>query len=319
MKPSVLLVCLAVAACQHAPEPAGADVEFVNASRPTQCAEEDNIYIKILGERIQRFRIRAEHPTYIDTVRQDSTAPDFSHCDMSSDPSFIFEPRTVVLYDDGRIKLVGHTFASFWRPTVTTFRVGERVEAGLHLVQLIRHGRQGEIEQLVVYPSDGYWRLKPMPHGTLPDTAYGSSFLFGPIEVAGRPFVAIRDIVFNSEGADFRIRFGDQRVGTLTVVETSETASTLELTLDPPLPEGTPFAALRSMHVSDVQADVGVAAWKDMRGENAMHVLSFDRFRAESARFGRSEPSLHNLSAPDFVFGGFERATVRPVRAGLQP
>jgi hypothetical protein len=319
VKASVLLVCVSLAACQQATARLGADAEFVNASRPTQCAEEDNIYVQILGNRIERFRIRAEHPAYIDTIRQDSTAPDFSHCDMSSDPSFVFEPRTVVLHDDGRIKLVGHTFASFWRPTVTKFRVGEQVEIGLHLVQLIRHGSRGEIEQLVVYPSDGYWRVKPMPHGTLPDTAYGSSFLFGPIEVAGRPFVAIQDIVFDPERAQFRIRFGDQRVGTLTVVETSETASTLALTLDPPLPDGAPFAALRSMHVSNVQADVAVAAWKDTRGENAMPVLGFHRFRAESARFGRQEPSLHNLSAPDLVFGGFERATVRPARAGLRP
>ena len=76
---------------------AAVPVDFLNASRATRCAEEDNVYVKLLGPRITAFRIRAEHPAYINTVTQDSTAPDFTACDMSQDPSFPFTPRKVIL------------------------------------------------------------------------------------------------------------------------------------------------------------------------------------------------------------------------------
>ena len=95
----------------HCAAAAAVAVDFVNASRPTRCAEEDNVYVKLLGPGVTSFRISAEHPPYIAAVSKDSTAPDFTHCDMSQDPSFPFAPRTVMLYEDAHIRLVGHTFA----------------------------------------------------------------------------------------------------------------------------------------------------------------------------------------------------------------
>lgn len=319
MKPAILLVGLILTACQHASDRGAIEADFVNASRPTRCAEEDNVYVQVAGDNIARFRIRAEHPAYIGGVRADSTAPDFTDCDMSADPRYAAEPRTIVLHDDGEIKLVGHTFASFWRPASASFRVLDRHEPGLHLIQLIRRTERGEIEQLVVYPADGYWRLKPMPPAALPDTAYGSSFLFGPIEEGGRPYVAIREIVFDPVRVVFRIRFGDDRVGTLKVIETDALSSALELSIDPPLAAGRPFAALRSMFVSTAQADVSLAQWSDAGGAAQRPVLGFDRFRATSARFGRREPSLHNLTAPDFVFDAFERALTATAHVAPRP
>ena len=118
-------------------------MDFVNASRATRCAEEDNVYVKLLGSGVTSFRISAEHPPYIAAVSNDSTAPDFTHCDMSQDPSFRFAPRTVILYEDAEIRLVGHSFSTFWRPDVVDFRVGEKNEPGLHLVQLLKRGPRG--------------------------------------------------------------------------------------------------------------------------------------------------------------------------------
>ena len=87
------LLCLAglVAHCAAA----AVAVDFVNASRPTRCAEEDNIYVKLMAPGVTSFRVSAEHPPYIAAVKKDSTAPDFTHCDMSQDPRFSFAPRTV--------------------------------------------------------------------------------------------------------------------------------------------------------------------------------------------------------------------------------
>src|SRR6185436_8759272 len=101
-----------------------------NASRPTRCAEEDNVYVKLVAPGVTSFRVSAEHPQYIAAVKRDRTAPDFTHCDMSHDPRFDFAPRTVILHEDADIRLVGHSFSSFWRPDVVDFSVGERNEPG---------------------------------------------------------------------------------------------------------------------------------------------------------------------------------------------
>jgi hypothetical protein len=293
--------------------------EFINASQPTRCAEEDNVYVKVAGTGIAGFRIVAEHPPYIASVAKDSTDPDFTNCDMSNDPVFKFEPRTVILYEDARTRLVGHAFPTFWRPESVDFRVGDRVERGLHLVQLVRLAVPGpepkprDVEILVLYPSDGYWRPKPLPPSTLPDSAYGSSFLFGPVEHDGRPYVALREVTFDPVRENFDLVFRDGSRGRLGVSEVSRKQLVLSLSLDRPLAPGRPFAALRSMFVTTDQADVSLVAWDAGAAgtRSTAPVLSFEGIRAPAARFGRSEPSHHNLSAPDIVFDGFTAVAPR--------
>jgi hypothetical protein len=307
---------LALLFCAGLPLASAADgtvaVRFENASSSTRCAEEDNVDVRLSGDGIRRLRIAAEHPPYIASVIEDSTAPDFTSCDMSQDPSFPFVPRTVVLYEDAAIRLVGHAFATFWRPGQVDFRVGTRSEPGLHLVQLLRRGPPRDIEILVVYPSDGYWRLKPLPPPALADSAYGSSFLFGPIEQSSRPYVAIRGIEFDPAAMRFRVAFADGSRGVLAVESATRDATVLALGIDPPVAAGRPFAALRSMFVTTAQADVATAWWRGGgTGDGAAPILGFREFRARHARFGRTEPSRHNTSAPDLVFDGFGTAPAR--------
>ena len=309
-------------------------VDFVNDSRPTRCAEEDNVYVKLTGPAISRFRIRAEHPPYLAGITTDLTAPDFTSCDMSNDPSFAFEPRTSVLYEDESIRLVGHRFGSFWRPEVVDFKVGTRHEPGLHLVQLLRRGiapgvtangqrvspsggaAGNELEILVVYPADGYWRAKPLPPVFLDDTAYGSSFLIGPIAEDGRPYVAIREIEFEPATQTFRLQFRNGSRGTLTITEATRSGIDLAVTLETPLPADQPFAALRSMFVTTRQADVTVAIWPQTPPAQSapVPIMEVKRIRAPAARFGRIEPSSHNLSAPDMVFDRFSSGYVITTR-----
>jgi len=293
-----------VPGCAAAPVDFAA-VDFVNASRPTRCAEEDNVYVKLLGSEVTAFRLSAEHPPYIAGITTDSTAPDFGHCDMSQDPVFYFEPRTVVLYEDTQIRLVGHTFKTFWRPNRVDFHIDGRNEPGLHLVQLLRRGPSHDVELLVVYPADGYWRLKPLPPASLIDTAYGSSFLFGPIEEDVRPHVSIRSITFEPATLTFRLKFSNAMRGILTVAAASRERVSLALAIDPPLPPTRPFAALRSMYVTPAQADVAVASWPADFATRSTPVMEFGQITAGGVRFGRIEPSQHNLSAPDFVFDRF--------------
>ena len=329
-----LSVILLAAGCASISATPSISVDFVNDSRPTRCAEEDNVYVKLTGPAISAFSIRAVHPPYIAEITTDLTAPDFTSCDMSNDPSFAFEPRTTILYQDESIRLVGHRFGSFWRPEVVDFKVGARHESGLHLVQLLRRGIapgltaggqrvsqsgstvSNDLEILVVYPADGYWRAKPLPPVSLDDTAYGSSFLIGPIAEDGRPYVAIREIEFEPATQTFRLHFRNGSRGTLTVTEATRSGIDLSVTLDTPLPADQPFAALRSMFVTTGQADVAVAVWPQAPPAQSAQIPIMDlkRIQAPSARFGRIEPSSHNLSAPDMVFDRFSSGHVKQTR-----
>ena len=99
------------------------------------------------------------------------------------------------------------TFPSFWRPNQVPVRVGNRTESGFHLLQLwTRHQERAE-EVLVIYPADGYWRARPLPPKNLRWSAYGSSFLIGPVEAESRPFVDIRDIAFDPATRTFTLNF----------------------------------------------------------------------------------------------------------------
>jgi hypothetical protein len=299
------VVCvLAAAPLAAATEPVA--VEMVNASRKTDCAEEDNVYVKFLGAGVTGFRLAVRHPPYIAEVTTDSTAPDFSRCDMSHDPSFPFTPRDVTLFDDGRYKLLGHTFKTNWRPNVVPFRVGAKTESGLHLVQLFKYVNGAAIELVVLYPADGYWRAKPLPPVGSPETAYGSSFLIGPIEEQGRPLVALSGIAFDPARLSFAVTFARGGSGRLTVTDARPDGLDLDVELSPPVAAGQPFTALRSMFVTPLQADVSEVAWRTASGtEEHRPILDFANVSVREARFGRVTKSLHNLSAPDVVFGGF--------------
>ena len=308
MSPAALAVAVCLAGIALNGTAAAMTADFVNASRATRCVEEDNVYVKVTGSGVASFRVSAEHPPYIAAVTTDSSAPDFANCNMSADPSFSFTPRTVVLYEDAEKRLVGHSFPTFWRPDVVEFRVGDRIERGLHLVQLINRSSGHDIEILVIYPADGYWRVKPLPPATLPDTAYGSSFLFGPIEESTRPFVAIRSIEFDPSTLTFRIAFHNNGTGMLRVVTATRERTSLSLALEPANTAERPFAALRSMFVTPSQADVAVAAWP---GAKPTAILDFTRVNAPAMRFGRIAQSRHNLSAPDLVFEEFATPSTR--------
>jgi len=301
---SATVVAAALLAGAHAQAP----VEFIDASKPTRCAEEDNIYVKVQGAGVRTFSLSAEHPPYIAAVTTDSTAPDFTHCDMSGDPRHAFTPRELVLYEDASIRLVGHTFSNFWRPDVVEVRVRDRVERGLHLLQLLRRGPQRDIEILVVYPADGYWRAKPLPPPQLPDSAYGSSFLFGPIEEDGRPLVAIRSMEFDPARLRFTLQFVRGGTGSIEVSEASAQRTRLSIDLGESSRAGAPFAALRSMFVTLDNADASVAAWREADANRSAPILGFGRVVSGTARFGRDLPSRHNLSAPDHVFADFSTA-----------
>jgi hypothetical protein len=286
----------------------GIAVEVTNASEPVLCAEKDNVTIKFTSPEVRRFRLQATHPAYLAGIVQDRHAPDFTACeDLSPATTEVRPPRQVTFYEDVETWLTGTTFANFWRPHDVAFRVGDRVERGLHVVQLwVRRDERAE-EVLVIYPADGYWRIRPLPPAHMRWSAYGSSFLVGPVETEGRPVVNIKEIAFDPKAMTFRISFARGGSATLKLETLDRDRLVLDVQFDQPV-AGRPFAALRSMYVTEFNADVARIALRepDARGWREEPIMSFAKGRATDVWAGRMAPSRHNTSAPDMIFNRFQ-------------
>jgi hypothetical protein len=294
----------------HAASLDGIAVEVTNASEPVLCAEKDNVTLKFASPEVRRFRVQATHPAYLAGIVQDRHAPDFTACeDLSPATTEVRPPRQVTFYEDVETWLTGTTFANFWRPHDVPFRVGDRVERGLHVVQLwVRRDERAE-EVLVIYPADGYWRIRPLPPAHMRWSAYGSSFLVGPVETEGRPVVNIKEISFDPKAMTFRLSFARGGSATLKLETLDRDRLVLDVAFDGPI-AGRPFAALRSMYVTEFNADVARIALRepDAKGWREEPIMSFGKGRATDVWAGRLVPSRHNTSAPDMVFNRFQAA-----------
>ncbi len=296
----------------------GVAVDVSNASEPVLCAEKDNVTLNFASPEVRRFKIEAAHPAYIAGLLKDNWDADWTACDLSGDPSFAppAPPRRVTFYESIDYWLVGYTFPSFWRPADTTVRVGDRVEKGLHLVQLWRLGKDKSDEILVVYPQDGYWRARPLPPDHLRQTAYGSSFLFGPIEKEGRPVVNIKEIVFDPKTLTFNLAFKDGSNGSIRLESVDENRMVLDAVLDKPVSGGKAFAAMRSMYITEFNNDVARIALREP-GANSWReetIMGFGKAKATDIWAGRTTHSRHNTSSPDMVFRGFSSSATAPVK-----
>jgi len=294
------------ALAQPAPEEE-LQVRVENHSLPELCAEKDNIEIDFLSPRVRRMKVQAVHPSYINMIGSDRWAPEWSHCDLSHDPKFAAEARRQTFWETPEFWLVGYTFPSFWRPNAVPVRVGDRVEKGFHLVQLWMSYRERAEEILVFYPPDGYWRARPLPFEDMRWTAYGSSFLVGPIEVQERPIVAMKEIVFDPATRTFTLKFEQGGEARLRLEKIDQERIVLDVSYSDAMPEGSPFASLRSMYAMQTMSDAARVAWRTKRGSGweEADVIKFPGCRAVELWVGRHLPSRHNLSAPDMVFSQF--------------
>jgi len=287
-------------------------VEVTNASEPVLCAEKDNVTINFASKDVRRFRIEAAHPAYIGTLQRDSFEADWTGCTAPGDPQAASRqnppqpPKRTTLYEQIDLWVVGLTLPSFWRPAAATVRIGTRLEKGLHLLQVWMIRPMGGEEVLVLYPQDGYWRLRPLAPAGLAPTAFGSSFLIGPVDVEGRPIVRIREVAFDPKARTFTLAFERGGTATVTMASTDQNRHALEVAFDKAV-DGRPFAALRSMYVTDFNNDVARIAVREKgaKGWREDAVMAFTRATATDVWTGRLAPSRHNTSSPDMVLGGF--------------
>lgn len=294
----------------HVPDGAHVAIDVENQSEPVLCAEKDNVTIAASGSGVRSFRIEVAHPVYAGMIQRDSKEADWTACDMSGDPvhAATEPPRKVTLYEDTNLVLVGHTQPSFWRAATVQVRVGERREASLHFLQLwLKRGERRE-EVLVLYPQDGYFRARPLTPEGMTDTAYGSSFLIGPVEREGRPIVRFSEVAFEPESRSFQLGFARGGSATLRLVQSDTQRSALDVRFDQPI-DDLPFAMLRSMYVTEFNNDVARIALREPSGSGWQedNIMRFRRARATDVWMGRLTPSQHNTSSPDVVFHGFSR------------
>lgn len=306
-----LAALLLAPAAQAASPAAPLAVAVTNASEPVLCAEKDNVTLDFASKDVRRFRIEAAHPAYIGTLQRDSFEADWTACDMKGDPAHAppTPPRRVTLYEDIEMWVVGLTFPTFWRPATATVRIGDRVEKGIHLLQVWRIRPMGGEEVLVLYPQDGYWRLRPLAPAGMAPTAYGSSFLIGPVETEGRPIVRIREVAFDPKAKTFTLSFERGGSATVAMSAVDQNRNVLDVALSQAV-DGRPFAALRSMYVTEFNNDVARVAVREpgAKGWREDAVMAFKRAQATDVWAGRTSPSRHNTSSPDMIFSGFSAA-----------
>jgi len=286
----------------------GVAVEVINESEPVLCAEKDNVALSFASPAVRAFRIEAAHPVYLAPGIRDNWEADWTACDMSGDPAFapVAPPGRFTLYEQPDMWIVGWRYGSFWRPTTAKVRIGDTVHEGLHLLQVWQLRTDGAEEVLVFYPQDGYWRARPLAPRPLRNTAYGSSFLVGPVEVDGRPIVKVREVAFDPALRRFSLDFERGGSGTVTIVNADENRIALDVVFDAPIADA-PFAMLRSMYVTEFNNDASRIAVREA-GANAWReegIMAFGRATATDIWVGRLAPSQHNKSAPDFVFNSF--------------
>lgn len=291
-------------------------VAIENKSEPVLCAEKDNVTLALSSPHVQRFRIEASHPGYINTIATDSFEPDWTQCEFESKAlAPARAPQRQTIYEDIELWVVAHRYESFWRDAGTRVVVGGTVHEGIHLLQVWVIRPMGGEEVLVLYPQDGYWRMRPKaPAGRAP-TAFGSSFLIGPVgEDKGRPVVDIAEVGFDPGARTFTLTYRDGNRAQVALSSLDQQRHHLEVTFDKPV-EGKPFAAIRSMYVTRFNNDVadiaiqeeGRAAWLESP------VMQFKgAVAAKEIWAGRNSPSRHNTSSPDIVLKDFHDAGTKP-------
>lgn len=319
MKLAAVLAALFLATTARAATLDGLAVDVTNGSEPVLCAEKDNVTLNLANPAVRSFRIEAAHPAYIGALSVDRFAADWTACPMKEAALAQPMPDRITLYETVEWQVIGYREKGFWRPSDTVVRVGDRTERNIHLIQIWYRFQDRAEEVLVVYPTDGYWRARPLPPANLRWTAYGSSFLIGPVVVEERPIVKIKEIAFDPATRTFTLAYPDGNSATVRLATLNQELIGLDVAFARPIAGG-PFAALRSMYVTEFNADVARVALreKDAAGWREEAILPFRRGNATDLWAGRLVPSRHNTSAPDMVFNAFRAEPPAPGAAQIQ-
>ena len=186
-------------------------------------------------------------------------------------------------------------------------RIGDRVEKGLHLLQVWMIRPMGGEEVLVLYPQDGYWRLRPLAPAGMAPTAFGSSFLIGPVEVEGRPIVKIKEVAFDPKTRTFTLDFERGGSATVKMASADQNRHALDVAFDKADRRAgrSRRCARCTSPSSTTTSPASPCARRAPRAGAKTPIMAFERATATDIWAGRIAPSRHNTSSPDMVFNGF--------------
>ena len=266
-------------------------------STPTQCAEEDNVNIPIAGS-TNSYWIEAMHPAY--EVGTDSCLSDSSNC-PPPDPGYPFTPDTVTLYDDHVTVVEAVREANWWRPNGMSVSVDQGAPVtDMHYVVVYRKiADSAEWPQFFVLYMDGNCRLIPHPPIGRDSVCFGSSVIVGPAQTSSRPIAEIASVHYSSAAQTMEVSYAAGGTSVLTLQEVDRTMARVRVTLTCP-GNTLPVATIRSMFVTEGNADVDHVQWKDafdrVRDDP---VMTFPGGDGKEWLFHRETRSAHNVSAPD--------------------
>ena len=122
--------------------------------------------------------------------------------------------------------------------------------------------------------------------------------------------VALKGISFDPAEKSFRLEFARGGSAVLKLALLDQDRIALDVAFDGAMPEGRPFASLRSMYAAESNSDVAKVAWraKGAEGWGEAPIASYPGGRAAELWAGRTAISRHNLSAPDHIFSRFSGA-----------
>jgi len=202
------------------------------------------------------------HPNYIGTIVVDRSAFDLHNCpELKAAPIIAEQPKRVTIFETPELQLVGLTIPNFWRKNIVPVRVGDRVEAGRTAAAIVgphpgsRRGSAGALSagRLLARPAAAAQKLNW--------SAYGTSFLIGRSNRISVP----------SSPSRRRVRPGHQDVSPeLHARRQCEPARRCARYRAPgarcdsrsPVGGDLPFAALRSMFVTEINNDVAHLGWR---------------------------------------------------------
>ena len=138
------------------------------------------------------------------------------------------------------------------------------------------------------------------------NTGYGSSFLVGPIDREERPHVKFKEVVFDPKTRTFTLEFEKGGSATVRMAKADTNRLALDVAFDKGI-DGSPFAMLRSMYVTEFNNDMARIAVreKSAKGWREESIMKFGSAHATDVWMGRLSPSQHNTSSPDVVFNSF--------------
>jgi hypothetical protein len=114
--------------------------------------------------------------------------------------------------------------------------------------------------------------------------------------------VNITSVEFVPSELTFKLDYEDGSHGSMQLVEVTRDKLVLRYKQDRARGETQPLAAIRSMYVSDLKADVAEVT---LQNSTVTRISDFTKAQASEVAFCRSVISNHNPSAPDMWFGEF--------------